>query len=249
MTEPVRPLPAGGGKQGKRKRQVVMEVRLRDGDICQCCGNGDGAEVHHIHPIHESGEDALSNAICLCHLCHKFSPDSPEQFLGYQRRGGAFLQRLQEAFTCAANSQEEGLARENLLEATRNHEAIDQIRASNWGWTTGRDAVMRQVHDGELSPRLAIESLRERLDQAEKQLKWRLALAGCNARLNLPGPVVRGSAEARQRAFVNWDRLRISRLMSYLGNSPLPATALKAEYDCAFEDLFEAIGLGGLEVG
>ena len=74
----------------KRDQKVVNETRNRDGDVCQCCGCGDGCEVHHIEPLFLGGEDALTNTICLCTPCHDDAPDNPERFLAYQRAGGTF---------------------------------------------------------------------------------------------------------------------------------------------------------------
>lgn len=68
----------------------VRHVRDRDGDICQCCGlKTPQIEVHHIHPLFLGGRDHVRNMICLCHECHRFAPGNPEEFLSYQRTGGA----------------------------------------------------------------------------------------------------------------------------------------------------------------
>ena len=44
----------------KRDQKVVNETRTRDSDVCQCCGCGDGCEVHHIEPLFLGGGESPS---------------------------------------------------------------------------------------------------------------------------------------------------------------------------------------------
>ena len=76
-------------KRAKRKvsRQSILS---RDFYICQCCCVFDEeCEAHHIHPLFLGGEDEPNNMITLCYLCHKFAPNEPDEFLEYQKSGGA----------------------------------------------------------------------------------------------------------------------------------------------------------------
>lgn len=61
------------------KSKVRKHVLLRDGLECQDCGRqlvadkyeeGPTAQVHHIKPKAEGGEDSVENLITLCRSCH-----------------------------------------------------------------------------------------------------------------------------------------------------------------------------------
>jgi len=64
-----------------RNPDVVAEVLIRAGGVCECCGfeapftkASDGTpylEVHHTKPLAEGGEDSVSNAEALCPNCHR----------------------------------------------------------------------------------------------------------------------------------------------------------------------------------
>jgi 5-methylcytosine-specific restriction endonuclease McrA len=45
-------------------------ARLRDGNVCQECGETEGLSVHHRIPLAAGGTNALSNLITLCARCH-----------------------------------------------------------------------------------------------------------------------------------------------------------------------------------
>lgn len=88
-----RPLDGSFAEERRRKRdsRIPKDVRRRDGGFCQACNTYCGAgEVHHIHPLSMGGDDTVENAILLCGPCHKHAPDSAEEFLQYQRRGGRY---------------------------------------------------------------------------------------------------------------------------------------------------------------
>lgn len=74
----------------KQKRNPAVSKRIlsRDRKICQCCGIL-GLEVHHIKPVYKGGLAEDSNLITLCRECHKYAPNNEEEFLDYQKSGGA----------------------------------------------------------------------------------------------------------------------------------------------------------------
>lgn len=76
----------------KRNPAVSKKVLRRDMKICQCCGV-QGLEVHHIKPVYKGGLAVNSNLITLCHECHKHAPNNEEEFLSYQKSGGARIKR------------------------------------------------------------------------------------------------------------------------------------------------------------
>lgn len=78
---------------GSRDQSASKRVLERDRGICQCCGFL-GKEVHHIKPVYLGGKAEDSNLITLCSECHRFAPNDEEDFLDYQKSGGAVWQRL-----------------------------------------------------------------------------------------------------------------------------------------------------------
>lgn len=72
----------------KRNQELVEEVFQRDLGLCRCCGFK-GDEVHHIVPLVYGGKDEASNMVTLCSFCHKYAPDTKEEFIDYVNRGGA----------------------------------------------------------------------------------------------------------------------------------------------------------------
>ena len=55
---------------------------------CGVCKLWKSEERHHILPRYLGGEDEENNLIDLCGGCHKYAPDSPEEFIKYKARGG-----------------------------------------------------------------------------------------------------------------------------------------------------------------
>ena len=73
-------------------RKLVLE---RDFYTCQCCGlRPETPEVHHVQPVWKNGTGALNNLITLCSICHRYAPNNAEEFLAYQKYGGARGQML-----------------------------------------------------------------------------------------------------------------------------------------------------------
>lgn len=77
-----------------RNSTLSAQVLKRDKGICQCCGYPKADEVHHIHPVVFGGMATLENLITLCSECHRLAPNDPDNFLDYQRSGGAVWQRM-----------------------------------------------------------------------------------------------------------------------------------------------------------
>lgn len=90
------------------------KVIARDRSICQYCYRATKKpEVHHIRPVYIGGADDLCNLIVLCSTCHKYAPNNEEEFLAYQKDGGAGfafilkdLLKLQSVFFPDATMQE-----------------------------------------------------------------------------------------------------------------------------------------------
>jgi 5-methylcytosine-specific restriction endonuclease McrA len=57
--------------------ELRQRVLRRDGWRCQFCGSMSNLEVHHQQFRSQSGEDADSNLITLCHSCHTRIHTSP----------------------------------------------------------------------------------------------------------------------------------------------------------------------------
>jgi HNH endonuclease len=80
--------------RSKRKTTLTKKILFRDTKMCQCCGCIPTApEVHHIESVCFGGESTENNLITLCPECHKHAPLNPDEFLAYQRMGGAKLAR------------------------------------------------------------------------------------------------------------------------------------------------------------
>lgn len=82
------------GYATNRNDAVRNLVFKRDRGICQCCGSTNGSEVHHIEPVYLGGLDTEDNLITLCSSCHRLAPNDAEDFLEYQKTGGAVWQRM-----------------------------------------------------------------------------------------------------------------------------------------------------------
>lgn len=61
----------------------VARVKARDNYRCLKCGGHRCLEVHHIVPVYKGGPETESNAITLCHSCHKTAPNDPIAFFKY----------------------------------------------------------------------------------------------------------------------------------------------------------------------
>jgi len=66
---------------------IKKQILERDKFTCQKCRlvdkTGEELEVHHILPKIFEGIEEPSNLITLCSICHRYSPDSKEDFLNY----------------------------------------------------------------------------------------------------------------------------------------------------------------------
>lgn len=73
-----------------RNKTFIKKVLERDNRICQCCGFK-ADEVHHIIPLALRGEDEMYNMITICNFCHRYAPDTKEEFEQYQKHGGVMI--------------------------------------------------------------------------------------------------------------------------------------------------------------
>ncbi|MBO1049362.1 MAG: HNH endonuclease [Dolichospermum sp. DEX182a] len=105
----------------KQKRNPVISKKVlrRDMKICQCCGV-QGLEVHHIKPVYKGGLAVDSNLITLCHECHKHAPNNEEEFLSYQKSGGARMKRAVSELIKKIESEEESLSLKDLNKLVLN---------------------------------------------------------------------------------------------------------------------------------
>lgn len=71
-----------------RNKALSKKVLNRDSCLCDCCGL-EASEVHHVIPLCFGGEDSKENMVSLCHTCHKYAPDSLEEYQEYKRLRGA----------------------------------------------------------------------------------------------------------------------------------------------------------------
>lgn len=66
---------------------IRNSILTRDNFTCQKCKHenktGNKLEVHHIKPRYLHGSDDASNLITLCLICHKYAPNSEEEFKEY----------------------------------------------------------------------------------------------------------------------------------------------------------------------
>jgi len=159
----------------KRSTRLIKEVRLRDGEICQCCGSCYGIEVHHIESVAFGGQDVASNCVCLCSECHDNVPSSPDQFLAYQRKGGALGATL--AWILKSQGKHNDAAVLSSLDWNYRLEIIDQIR-QRWGWTTGSNAVLADDPAEQLSIKETVQTLEERLHRVWLTVSWFATLKG-----------------------------------------------------------------------
>ena len=64
-------------------RSLVLQ---RDECTCQACGRSPAAQVHHIQPRRDGGEDALRNLVTLCGRCHMLISPVPAHALWHAFR-------------------------------------------------------------------------------------------------------------------------------------------------------------------
>jgi len=64
-------------------RFVVLQ---RDEVTCQACGRSPAAQVHHIQPRRDGGEDILPNLVTLCGKCHMIISPVPPHALWHAFR-------------------------------------------------------------------------------------------------------------------------------------------------------------------
>jgi len=66
---------AAHGITGNKRKRIVRELRMRDGNYCQHCRKPFGkplpSTIDHIHPWSMGGTNALSNLQLLCYPCNK----------------------------------------------------------------------------------------------------------------------------------------------------------------------------------
>lgn len=79
--------------QMKRDTSNIKKVLIRDLNLCRACGMS-GKEVHHIIPMIMGGRDEIDNMITLCSECHRFAPNTPEEFENYLNLGGKVIPDL-----------------------------------------------------------------------------------------------------------------------------------------------------------
>lgn len=64
-----------------------IKILKRDNYECQKCGEADKTsktlEIHHVNPFYQSHDDSFNNLITLCSTCHKYAPNSTEEFQRY----------------------------------------------------------------------------------------------------------------------------------------------------------------------
>ena len=51
-------------------RRIRAMVLARDGYRCRRCKRYGYMQVHHVKPLHEGGENDLSNLVAMCRTCH-----------------------------------------------------------------------------------------------------------------------------------------------------------------------------------
>jgi hypothetical protein len=68
-------------------QELIKKVLERDNFSCQKCGFRDlkkeGLEIHHINPKIFNGLNEIDNLATLCSICHKYAPDSENEFKKY----------------------------------------------------------------------------------------------------------------------------------------------------------------------
>ncbi|MBU4348395.1 HNH endonuclease [Patescibacteria group bacterium] len=68
-------------------KHLKNKVLARDKYTCQKCKTEDKTrskfEVHHVNPKYKGGEDKEENLITLCYICHRYAPNSIEEFNEY----------------------------------------------------------------------------------------------------------------------------------------------------------------------
>lgn len=122
-------------KQINRNKKLVKDVLKRDLELCKCCGFK-GSEVHHIIPLILGGVDKAENMVTLCSFCHKYAPNSKEEFIEYVNRGGAKYEMLLGNF--ANICEKEGLEFhkhlplfKKMLSAVRRIEHVNALETYN----------------------------------------------------------------------------------------------------------------------
>ncbi|MFH1889348.1 MAG: recombinase family protein [Nanoarchaeota archaeon] len=74
-------------KMNNVSQELKNKILKRDNNTCQKCGftnsNGEGLEVHHIHPKIFAGDEDDLNLVTLCSICHSHAPDNKKDFLEF----------------------------------------------------------------------------------------------------------------------------------------------------------------------
>jgi hypothetical protein len=76
-----------------RNKKLINLVLKRDIGLCVCCGFK-ATEVHHIIPLCMGGLDNMDNMVAICSTCHRFAPDTEEEFNKYCNNGGHRIPHL-----------------------------------------------------------------------------------------------------------------------------------------------------------
>ena len=253
----------------RRDQKVVKAVLARDGGICQCCGNANGAEVHHIEPLWIGGADEQNNCICLCCTCHANVPDDPALFYKYQRAAGSLLHLFKEVL---------GPSNLHLFEEVSPEERkriASQFREQRWGWISGISLPYQDFKEGKLTKLEALLDIAELLDNAATTTGWVRRMCG-SPRVALPKKSLHQQLQLKisdcqpRKAFEEFDQifreyacLRIfdcfstelcEAIETLKPVSPISLEHLTSLVDCAVEDvhlmlpkaeLLEALGAQG----
>lgn len=94
-----------------KTKQLVFS---RDHFSCQKCGFLGGSEeleIHHIKMRVNGGENNLANLITLCSICHKYAPDSDEDFEIYlkEKIDGSILDTFRRSEKSIAKRTKKGM--------------------------------------------------------------------------------------------------------------------------------------------
>ena len=239
----------------KRSQALVSQARDRDCDICQCCGCGDGSEVHHIEPLFLGGKDELNNLICLCTRCHDDAPDNPKEFFKYQRAGGSLWSVAVELIKSQKQAHQKLIKDVESKDYEEKLRLVDELRLKRWGWLSGRDVAISAMNTGEISPEDTVELALERLERvsfmasqygkASKKRQFNISASSIKATLeNIEDhseelkDILRRHIMDELTEYAEEIRKQLKTAKENCGEQ---LNHLSSEMECAVEDIFEAI--------